>query len=85
MIDEKLYSRLGIAEAFAPLIVNSWEREDLSLYGRFDLFYDGKHQPKMSEYNADTRRLYLRRVPCSGSGWRNALREPISSTQCMRN
>src|SRR4051794_7944312 len=54
VIDAKLFSRLGISEAFIPLIVNSWEREDLSLYGRFDLFYDGKHSPKMYEYNADT-------------------------------
>jgi glutathionylspermidine synthase len=36
------------------LIKNSWEREDLSLYGRFDLVYDGKSAPKMYEYNADT-------------------------------
>ena len=54
VIDRKIFGRLGMPEAFAPLIVNSWEREDLSLYGRFDLFYDGKHQPKMYEYNADT-------------------------------
>jgi glutathionylspermidine synthase len=25
-----------------------------SVYGRFDLVYDGTHEPKMLEYNADT-------------------------------
>lgn len=54
VIDERLYARLAIPEAFVPLIVQSWEREDLSLYGRFDLWYDGHHQPKLYEYNADT-------------------------------
>ncbi len=54
VIDANLFSRFGIPERFVPLIKNSWEREDLSLYGRFDLFYDGKQPPKMYEYNADT-------------------------------
>src|SRR5947199_10325498 len=38
VIDRKWFIRLGIAEAFVPTIVNSWDRADLSLYGRFDLF-----------------------------------------------
>jgi len=54
IIDHNWFIRLGIPQTVVPLIVNSWEREDLSLYGRFDLFYDGRHQPKMYEYNADT-------------------------------
>src|SRR6266850_1597945 len=54
VLDDDLFSRLKIPHSFVSLIGNSWEREDVSLYGRFDLFYDGKHQPKMYEYNADT-------------------------------
>jgi glutathionylspermidine synthase len=54
VIDANLFSRFQIPQQFAGLIKNSWEREDLSLYGRFDLFYDGKTAPKMCEYNADT-------------------------------
>ena len=54
VIDGKLFSRLRIPESVIPLILNSWEREDLSLYGRFDLFFDGNQPPKMYEYNADT-------------------------------
>jgi len=34
--------------------LQSWERDDFSLYGRFDLAYDGRTPPKLLEYNADT-------------------------------
>ncbi len=44
------WSRLGIPEIAVPAILHSWERDDFSLYGRFDLSYDGK----LLEYNADT-------------------------------
>jgi glutathionylspermidine synthase len=54
VLDANLFSRFQIPDRFARLIKNSWEREDLSLYGRFDLTYDGKTAPKMYEYNADT-------------------------------
>ena len=45
---------MGIPESAAALIENSWESEPPSLYGRFDLAYDGVHPPKLLEYNADT-------------------------------
>ena len=54
VIDRRLFADFGIPERFVPLILDSWEREDLSLYGRFDLFYDGEQPPRMYEYNADT-------------------------------
>lgn len=54
VLDAHLFARFHIPERFVPLIKNSWEREDLSLYGRFDLFYDGQQSPKLYEYNADT-------------------------------
>lgn len=54
VIDANLFSRFQIPDRYVRLIKNSWEREDLSLYGRFDLVYDGKSAPKMYEYNADT-------------------------------
>jgi glutathionylspermidine synthase len=53
VIEKKLFRRFGIPEAFAPLVVDSWERDDPSLYGRFDLLYDGT-DIKLLEYNADT-------------------------------
>src|SRR5580692_7573213 len=41
VIDNKLYSKLGIPESAVPLIERSWHEEPPSLYGRFDLAYDG--------------------------------------------
>jgi glutathionylspermidine synthase len=54
IIDNKLYSQLAIPENAVPLIEASWEADPPSLYGRFDLAYDGANPPKLLEYNADT-------------------------------
>lgn len=48
------WDRLGIPEIAVPAITRSWERDDFSLYGRFDLAFDGRSAPKLLEYNADT-------------------------------
>jgi glutathionylspermidine synthase len=53
-IDRGWWSRLGIPSQAIPAILASWERDDPSLYGRFDLAYDGASPPKLLEYNADT-------------------------------
>jgi glutathionylspermidine synthase len=54
IIDRKQYAQMGILESAVPLIEASWEAEPPSLYGRFDLAYDGAGPPKLLEYNADT-------------------------------
>ena len=54
IVAERLYGRLGLPPAAWPLIEASWAARQPSLYGRFDLVYDGVHPPKMLEYNADT-------------------------------
>jgi glutathionylspermidine synthase len=54
VIDEKRYDELRIPAHAVPLIESSWEAEPPSVYGRFDLAYDGVSPPKMLEYNADT-------------------------------
>lgn len=48
------WARLGIPPMAVPAILRSWERDDFSLYGRFDFAFDGKGSPKLLEYNADT-------------------------------
>ncbi|WP_404423710.1 glutathionylspermidine synthase family protein [Nibricoccus sp. IMCC34717] len=48
------WHRLSIPELAIPSILESWERDDPSLYGRFDLAWDGVNPPKLLEYNADT-------------------------------
>jgi len=52
--DEQYLTRLKIPEAVWPLISDSWERDEGSLYGRLDLGFDGSGPAKLLEYNADT-------------------------------
>jgi glutathionylspermidine synthase len=54
IIDEELFDLLAIPPEAVPFIVNSWQRDDFSLYGRFDLAYSPNQSPKLLEYNADT-------------------------------
>src|SRR5215204_324471 len=43
----------AISPHAVPLIERSWDEDDPSIYGRFDLAFSGG-APKMLEYNADT-------------------------------
>jgi glutathionylspermidine synthase len=52
--DERHLRRLRIPETFWPLIRNSWQRDEGSLYGRLDLSFAGRGPAKLLEYNADT-------------------------------
>jgi len=52
--DDRIMQRLAIPEPFWDFIATSWKRRDGTLYGRFDLRYDGQGPAKMLEYNADT-------------------------------
>ena len=54
VIQNGWWDRLEIPAAAIPAILASWERDDFSLYGRFDFAYDGLTPPKLLEYNADT-------------------------------
>ncbi len=54
VIDKNLFERFQIPPAFVDWVKNSWDRDELTVYGRFDLAYDGKSPPKLLEYNADT-------------------------------
>ena len=54
VIKNNWWHRLGIPPAAVAVIIRSWERDDFSLYGRFDLAFDGVTAPKLLEYNADT-------------------------------
>lgn len=52
--DERMMRLLQIPRTFWNWIAASFKRDDLSLYGRFDLRYDGNGPAKLLEYNADT-------------------------------
>lgn len=54
IIDNRRYADLKIPAAAIPAIEAAWQAEPPSIYGRFDLAYDGVNPPKMLEYNANT-------------------------------
>jgi glutathionylspermidine synthase len=52
--DERMLRALQIPQAMWNYVAASFRRGDPSLYGRFDLSYDGNGPAKLLEYNADT-------------------------------
>jgi glutathionylspermidine synthase len=51
---ELLVERFLIPPPFVDLCRRSWDRDEITIYGRFDFSYDGRNPPKLLEYNADT-------------------------------
>jgi glutathionylspermidine synthase len=54
IIDKDRFDDLGIPNAARAIVVQAWNAEPPSIYGRFDLAYDGTSPPKLLEYNANT-------------------------------
>jgi glutathionylspermidine synthase len=54
VVAKRDFARFRIPEPFHALVERSWKDEDPTLFGRFDLSWNGSGQPKMLEYNADT-------------------------------
>lgn len=54
IIKNKRYDGFDFSPLAISLIEESYKNKNPSLYGRFDLAYDGVNPPKMLEYNADT-------------------------------
>lgn len=54
IIDRNRFEELDIPPLYWEAIKKSFNEREFSLYGRFDLAYDGVSPPKMLEYNADT-------------------------------
>jgi glutathionylspermidine synthase len=54
VVEKRDFARLRIPEPFHEMVERSWKDEDPTLYGRFDLAWNGAGAPKMLEYNADT-------------------------------
>jgi glutathionylspermidine synthase len=53
VIRHRLYARFAIPTGFESWIERSWERDEHTIYGRFDLACNGE-TIKLLEYNADT-------------------------------
>jgi glutathionylspermidine synthase len=54
VIERQRFAELAIGPELGRLATASWEADEPSLYGRFDLHWDGRGHPKLLEYNADT-------------------------------
>lgn len=54
VIDQGRLGELAVPELFHDALSASWKSGSPSVYGRFDLAYDGHSPPKLLEYNADT-------------------------------
>lgn len=60
-------------------IERSWRDKDFSLYGRFDINYNGMGTPKFYEYNADTATSILE-TGMAQSLWHKAIAAPLGYT-----
>ncbi len=54
VIDKRMFGLFLIPSQYEDYIIRSWEEKQPSVYGRFDLAFDGVGAPRMLEYNADT-------------------------------
>lgn len=54
VLDHERFDEFLILPEYRQFIHESWDRDEHTIYGRFDLAYDGQSPPKMLEYNADT-------------------------------
>ncbi len=54
LIEGGRLGELGIPAPFHDFVARSWDRDEHTIYGRFDLAFDGSGPPKLLEYNADT-------------------------------
>lgn len=54
IMENNLFSMFQIPDRFVPYLIQSWDHDEHTIYGRFDLSYDGSGPPKLLEYNADT-------------------------------
>ena len=54
IIENELFEKVGVPASHIEWIKQSWDRDEHTIYGRFDLWYNGDEPPKLLEYNADT-------------------------------
>src|SRR5262245_23158194 len=54
ILAQGLFEQFQVAPAFVAWLRHSWEVDEHTIYGRFDLLFDGVQPPKLLEFNADT-------------------------------
>jgi glutathionylspermidine synthase len=54
VIDRRRYAEFAIPDAMVSAIEESWDRDEVAIYGRFDFAFGAGGPAKLLEYNADT-------------------------------
>jgi glutathionylspermidine synthase len=54
VLDHDLLHLFHVPDRYHDFVRRSWETDERTIYGRFDLAYRGAGPPKLLEYNADT-------------------------------
>ncbi|NQX29766.1 glutathionylspermidine synthase family protein [Microbacteriaceae bacterium VKM Ac-2854] len=54
IVRSRRFAEFGIPTRFHDLVATSWDEDDPTVYGRFDLAYDNDRTVKLLEFNADT-------------------------------
>ena len=54
IITKRAFKPFALPDWMIEYIIESWNADEPTLFGRFDLRYDGMNAPKMLEFNADT-------------------------------
>ncbi len=54
VIDNRMFGLFLFPPEFEEIVIRSWDEDWPSIYGRFDLAFDGVGPPKLLEFNADT-------------------------------
>lgn len=54
IVRTRRFDEFGIPERFHDLVTTSWDEDDPTIYGRFDLAYDNDRTVTLLEFNADT-------------------------------
>ncbi len=54
VVQRQAFERFRMPRLAQRLVTQSWQRREPSLYGRFDFSWDGRGEPRLLEYNADT-------------------------------
>ena len=88
-----LFEPFQIPPQFVDFVKQSWDRDEVTIYGRFDLCFDGRRTPKLLEYNADTPTSLLEAAVVQWFWFKDVFAEPgparprpsISSTRSTRS
>ncbi|MGP0065333.1 MAG: glutathionylspermidine synthase family protein [Isosphaeraceae bacterium] len=54
VIEDGRLGEFDIPAPFHEFVARSWEHDEHTIYGRFDLAFDGSGPPRLLEFNADT-------------------------------